>query len=255
MKKMMALFLAAILAPGLVLGTEGNEGGHGGDDVALEFVESFRIAVRFMEHSQAALYRELGGTRLREALRNATILATDEDLEVSVEGHRQQTVAKNFFDTRLVLVNRARWAAIRDPHLREAIALHEILGLMGLERSGFYEYSSRYLSARNQEEQAGGLPIRGADGDIYLETTCYGFGDTPLVVRLDTFGESFRRFKGEVALSPDAGVVIGATDIDGSPYLTLQLWAKGKETLISRAIGAYISLTNGDTSISCELNY
>jgi len=53
-----------------------------------------------------------------------------------------------------ILVNRLRWKAISDKRVKAGIVLHEILSLAGLEETGFYPISSRYVIALGASSEA-----------------------------------------------------------------------------------------------------
>lgn len=120
--------------------------GNGGDDVALEFLDAFQTSYTVIKNAVPVLYKEIKDRHLDEVAKKATVVVVETPLYVEKDGYEQESVAKNDPKTGLVLINRARWQKIANVHIREAIALHEISGLAGLETTGTYSASYNYIS-------------------------------------------------------------------------------------------------------------
>lgn len=117
----------------------------GGDEVALEFQQAFFSALRAVEEGKVS--GKFSAEGLKAAARKAQIVVVEKPLLVKAPGGTQESIAVNTPASFLIQVNRSRWNAIRDVKIKEAVALHEVLSLMGLEHTGYYEYSARYLEA------------------------------------------------------------------------------------------------------------
>lgn len=118
----------------------------GGDEVGIEFQSSFAKALR--EIQNGTLKGHIDPDLLSATALKTSVIVVDEALRVTAQGITQDSIATNDPARNLIKINRARWKAIRDPRTKEAIALHEVLSLVGLERTGLYEYSGLYASER-----------------------------------------------------------------------------------------------------------
>jgi hypothetical protein len=74
------------------------------------------------------------------------VITVDTKLEVSENGVKQSSVAENFPERKLILINRSRWSEIKNERVKEGIALHEFASLKGLESTGRYSESAKYLA-------------------------------------------------------------------------------------------------------------
>jgi|GEM_PF-4844413 len=120
---------------------------NGGDNIGLEFHESFAAAIKKAEGRAPDLARELEAAGLTQALAVARVIVVDEPLRIRIAGKLQDSVAANERESQTIYVNRAKWQSLDDQILREAIAIHEVASLKGLETTGSYSLSSRYLIA------------------------------------------------------------------------------------------------------------
>lgn len=146
-KPVWILLLSLLAVPALAVQLpDGNEGGHGGDEVSLEFLEAFDRAWTFVRRSPSPVFAEIRSEELEAIVKGARILTVDEPLFVEWGNHRQESAAVNFRRAKVIKVNRARWAAIPSPAVKASLALHEVLGLAGLEQTGNYPYSGQYLA-------------------------------------------------------------------------------------------------------------
>jgi hypothetical protein len=131
-------------------GFAGQERG-GGDEVGLEFHAAFHSALQELKNKDLATFKQIANAQIELVAKNAKVIVVDEALDVHVKDLIQDSVAANEPHTMTIMINRARWNAIKSPHLKEAIALHEILSLKGLEETGFYPISGRFLNSSFEE--------------------------------------------------------------------------------------------------------
>lgn len=66
----------------------------------------------------------------------------------------QESIAINRPSSMTILLNRYRWQAEKDLRLKGGIALHEVVSLAGLETTGFYPISSRYIDQLGLDSQS-----------------------------------------------------------------------------------------------------
>lgn len=159
-----ALFCALLISSGAVAADRvfgpGDSGG--GDEVGLEFHSSFQSSLEIIRVSGWREFDQLQRIDWAKALKGIKILTTDRKLFVTSDGVKQEVVALNTPSKKMVEVSRARWKALASPRKKEGIALHEILSLIGLERTGFYPYSGLFLAKFGQAPDPvfGGDPAR-----------------------------------------------------------------------------------------------
>jgi hypothetical protein len=123
----------------------GREVGNGGDPVGLEFEQCAHEALLDIANAPAR-YPGLDPAALEEILGEArTIVVRGVRLYAGEEGVGQESAAVNYPAAKQILVDGGRWEEITSVHVRRALALHELLGLAGLESTGQYPYSHRYL--------------------------------------------------------------------------------------------------------------
>jgi hypothetical protein len=125
---------------------QGNEGAYGGDEIGLEFKSLARMSLIEIEREHADLAKLFSVRRAILVLDSAEVLAVEENLELDVNGVRQQVVVVNYPKTKKVIINRSRWQAISNLKAKQALALHEVLSLIGVERTGHYPISSRFYA-------------------------------------------------------------------------------------------------------------
>jgi hypothetical protein len=116
----------------------------GGDPTAIEFIQSADDAIRAVEQNPA-LFPEIKGHPLSAILQHAKILVTEQVLMVEKNGVQQESVAVNWASPDTITINRSRWEAIKSWQIKDAVALHEVLGLAKIENTGIYSVSHRYL--------------------------------------------------------------------------------------------------------------
>ncbi|MNS57668.1 hypothetical protein D3C72_905640 [compost metagenome] len=125
---------------------EGQDRG-GGDDVGLEFLTIAQTVLADLENNQNFLFLQVQSANLNEIVNGMRVLTVDTALKVTAGNLTQDSVAVNDRSQLVILVNRKRWVAITDSRVKAGIVLHEILSLAGLEETGFYPISSRYVTA------------------------------------------------------------------------------------------------------------
>ncbi|MFN8845466.1 MAG: hypothetical protein ACK5V3_00305 [Bdellovibrionales bacterium] len=124
----------------------GGVNGGGGDEVGLDFQQAFFTSLRKSQGLPENFYQKLAPESLAEVIDQISVYVTDENVPVKVQNFIQNSVAYNEISSKQILINRMRWNAIQDSAVKEAVALHEILSLKGVERTGYYPVSARYLS-------------------------------------------------------------------------------------------------------------
>ncbi|MEN0058239.1 MAG: hypothetical protein AAGB31_05350 [Bdellovibrio sp.] len=136
---LMMVLVSIVKAEASGLSSSGTRGG--GDEVGLNFQATAAAALSYLDHSSLSPV-QLGATKA--ALENARYIVVDEALFASVAGasYKQNSVALNDKKTRIIYINRERWKALKKPLEKMQIALHELLGLVGLEGTGDYKISS-----------------------------------------------------------------------------------------------------------------
>ncbi len=146
MKKIItaAFLMSLVLSPFAIAN---KEVGNGGDDVGLEF----RVAAQQALGDVATRLPSYGLSEaqiqeLQTALDHASIIVVDDPVVVAKDGIKQDSVARNFHDPDTIEINRARWTNLSVDRIKQAIAFHELLGLLGWETTGRYAYSQKYLN-------------------------------------------------------------------------------------------------------------
>ena len=118
----------------------------GGDDVALEFAQAFDKAFNEIKANDPDLYNQIAAANLPDLLKSAQILVVNQPLKVTYNTLEQESVATNTPASKWIAINRFRWQQIHQAHIREAVALHEVASLAGLESTAHYPISSGYLA-------------------------------------------------------------------------------------------------------------
>ena len=136
--------------------TRGGQEGDAGDDLSIEFLLSFGTALKELQTSLPNIYESLLPLQLPQMAASIKIVILDcEETQndcpinftVTIDGIPQQSVAINIASANTIIINRVRWNKIKAEHIKEAIALHEILSMKKLEGSGFYPISGKYVMA------------------------------------------------------------------------------------------------------------
>lgn len=151
MKLRWVLFLSvSLLALNVnATGGGGSEAGNGGDEVSLQFEGAFKKSLVEMKKRNDPFFKEVLNISFSQRLPALKIMTVEEPLDVTVNGVTQECTAMSFPANQLIKVNRTRWGDISTSAIREALALHEVLSLLGMEGTGNYKFSSRYLMVSN----------------------------------------------------------------------------------------------------------
>lgn len=148
------IILASILLSVNSFANEGNERGNGGNDVALQFAQTltrtFPTIARQIYSSQGQIngFGNDDLERLKNIAKQVRIKAVNYKLCENDNDQKCPSedgfVAKNYPKKMLIVVNSDKWRLL-DPKQKSRIALHEYLGIMGLER-GTYGISSQIVA-------------------------------------------------------------------------------------------------------------
>jgi hypothetical protein len=137
------LGLSAVAKPGSVI--RGNEGAYGGDEVGLEFKSLAILGFEEIRRDHDDLVKYFSPMDALKMVDAAQVLAVDDNLQLEVNGVLQQVVMVNFPKEKKILINLKRWKATGSKKVKQALAIHEILSLMHIEKTGFYPVSSRFF--------------------------------------------------------------------------------------------------------------
>lgn len=140
----------------------GTKDGGGGDEMAFEFQTFAKEALGHLQKSSPQQFAELVKRDFAATIENAKIIFVDEALNVEIQDLIQSSVAFNSPKNQTILVNRTKWLGLMNNYLKQTIALHEFLSLIGLESTGTYPVSAKlwaYLSEKNPARQNDQGPI------------------------------------------------------------------------------------------------
>lgn len=118
--------------------------GNGGNEVALDFLRSAK-RVLAIYGGELKTFAQLKNKNLGETLEKTKLLVSSTPLTVELRGINQEVTAVNFKRPSTILINEKRWLKIKEDAVKEALALHELLSLVGVERTGVYFISKNYL--------------------------------------------------------------------------------------------------------------
>lgn len=122
----------------------GDERGNGGDNIGIEFKNIASQAIAEMQQYPKH-FPKFDSANFLLALENAKIIIVDIPLYVESHGVIQDSVAKNVKYPDRILINRARWKALKDnAKMQKTIAVHELAGLLEIESTGVYTLSQIY---------------------------------------------------------------------------------------------------------------
>jgi hypothetical protein len=140
------LLLSSLLAPRA--GTAGGEWhvGNSGNPTALDFAKSAQAAIQVVD-ADPLDYPGVQNSNLENILENAHILVSEIPYYVNQDGVQQRAAAVNYQDSDLIVIDQELWSEIGDLSIKKALALHEVLGLAGLEQTGDYPISEKYLAS------------------------------------------------------------------------------------------------------------
>lgn len=141
------LFNSASFAGGKVIG-------NGGDSRALDFYNHALESIQNLK-SDTASYPEVKNIDLQAVLDKVEILISEVPL-YSVKGEvRQFSTAINYKNPDTIVVYGPRWNDLRNESIKLALALHEVLSLAGIEETGVYTVSQRFLGAKGISCESG----------------------------------------------------------------------------------------------------
>lgn len=124
-------------------GSSGSSVRGGGDEVGIEFQQVMATALK--EAGNMGLPVDM--PQLEQIAAQAKVLVVDTPLFVESAGLRQDSIAVNDRSDQTIQINRSRWKMIQSRSMKEGIALHELLSLAGLESTGQYPFTSRYMAS------------------------------------------------------------------------------------------------------------
>lgn len=133
--------------------------GGGGDEVGMAVQADAVTAVKKLEKvvDQKTL------SKLQAALNGTKYFVVDDELVVTdAAGNQQFSAAKNFPSTGTIYVQRRRYSGIKEENKRQYLMGHELLSLVGVEKTGDYHISSRLLAMSSSTP----APTSDSKGDI-----------------------------------------------------------------------------------------
>ena len=118
--------------------------GNGGNETALDFLKSAKQMLSIYSNVLKT-YPQLKKHNLGSILDKTTVLVSSTPLNVELRGQIQEVTALNFKNPKTIIINEKRWNAIKSTPVKEALALHELLSLINVEKTGTYFISKNYL--------------------------------------------------------------------------------------------------------------
>lgn len=177
---LLALSLFFLSAPAPAREASDGRDGNGGTEIGFEVKQLGARAVKAVTADPAA-YPELKGLDLAVTLEGALVLVSPDPLFVVRGGQVQECTAKNIRGVKAgnpdtILVSRPAWEKIRSEPIKQALALHEVLGLAGVESTGDYRVSNRYLRSLGVECPSGLCDDRpeAGFGPMRFHAVCHG---------------------------------------------------------------------------------
>ncbi|MFL5814716.1 MAG: hypothetical protein ACJ763_14170 [Bdellovibrionia bacterium] len=133
-----SLTSAALLMSLSALAGPGSSGG--GDEVGLDFQAS---AAQGVASLPVSALRSEDWQKLREMLDQAKYVVVDTSLPVDIGlGESQDSAATNDPSQRTVTIQRQRWLKLKSSFVKSRLALHEVLSLARIEKTGDYHVSA-----------------------------------------------------------------------------------------------------------------
>jgi hypothetical protein len=150
----------------------GTKDGGGGTPPNIDFQSAVQEALADFKLYFPLEYAELVKSTpdrkgILETIEGATFIVIDESLSVELMEIVQDSAAYFIPELQVILINRNKWEMISKlptKNLRKANAFHEVLGLMGLEKTGHSPISSKLLqrvsaaSVQNIQPDIGEIP-------------------------------------------------------------------------------------------------
>lgn len=143
----MKTFLTLLLVAGLSFQAMAGEDRGGGNEIGLEFHSLISSALATAKKNDLKLYQLMQKHNLEMILARSKIVVTDETLYVDTPSGKQESIAVNSPSQMLVQVNKPRWSKLSDTRLKQGVAVHELLSLAGVEKTGVYTISGAYVSS------------------------------------------------------------------------------------------------------------
>lgn len=141
------IFSSASFAGGKVIG-------NGGDSRALEFYNFALESIKALKNNTSQ-YPEVRDIDLQAILDKAEILVSEVPL-YSFKGEvRQFSTVINYKGPDTIIVYGPRWSDLKNNSIKSALALHEVLSLAGIEQTGVYTVSQRFLAANGISCESG----------------------------------------------------------------------------------------------------
>jgi hypothetical protein len=153
----------------------------GGDPVALEFQTSAEIAIEEVL-SDPADFPQVRGVDLEKILSGTSVLVSNDPLQVTSGDVTQESAAVNSTSPDTIVINRVRWNRISSQEVKNALALHEVLGLAGIEDTGTYVVSAKYLFVRGIQctpDECAMLPVDVGTFSFEKARVAFGAGQKP----------------------------------------------------------------------------
>lgn len=120
--------------------------GNGGNPDALDFLKNAQTAIAAVQ-SDPIRYPQVENLDLDILLDDSQLLVSESPLYINEDNVRQEVAAINFRNPNTIVLARDLWRSIQDPSIKKALALHEVLGLAGVEDTGQYFVSEKYLAS------------------------------------------------------------------------------------------------------------
>lgn len=139
-KKWAAVAVMSLSCPQALAGGGGSEVGGGGDFYGLEFKKHARNLVGRMEIVGQWAFRPVDLKVLRDAIETTTVVTVEVPCKLSPRAGRacppdQVRDAVNFKSLRLIQLGKTAWPRIKlDPEALDHIVLHELYGIVGIEK-------------------------------------------------------------------------------------------------------------------------
>ncbi len=144
------LLTATLVAWTIIARSEGGDSGNGGNKDGLAFTAA---ALRGIKNLPSDVASDELKEKILETLKSAKVIVVSEKLYVKDEnGKTQESTATNFSKTKTIYVNGPGFNSLMREEERQPFAVHEVLCLMGLEKTGDYHISA---ALRNTQIAAG----------------------------------------------------------------------------------------------------
>jgi ankyrin repeat protein len=156
----------------VVWSSEGSSARGGGDPLALEFKATADVALKNLQLLKRAPFSDVNFALLQKKIDTAQVIITDQSLDVSKDGFTQNSAAENQPENNLIIVNRESYTVLAAT-VQQALALHEFLSLMGIESTGNYPISGKFLSVYTGGTEASSeQAISSASNSVEIQPPC-----------------------------------------------------------------------------------